>query len=214
VVRHKSRGFYKNYYLLHRNFLLWNTPGMIIALELNSTTNTYVSLIAYPFGILNYVPAVSGHLVGGTILNSWRAPIKLGNSLPLENIPLNIKINSLEGRPGSGAIYVRAPGNWALIVAKKQNLAKILFKNGRVKFLHTDCFATIGRVSNPRWRFKKLFKAGDSRNLGKRPAVRGVAKNAVDHPHGGGKGKKSKNAVPEAPWGVRKYKKKLDKRLF
>lgn len=180
----------------------------MIALEKNGAVSPFLALVAYPLGVLTYVVACAGQTVGTKILSGWDIPVKSGNSLPLTKIPLNIKINSLEATPGSGSVYIRTAGNWAIILAKKQNLAKIVFKNGKVKFFNLNCLATVGRVSNTHKGGKKLRKAGDTKRIGRRPKVRGVAKNPVDHPHGGGKGKKSKNPHPSSPWGTPNKKKK------
>lgn len=112
----------------------------------------------------------------------------------LKYIPLNIKIYNIESFPRSGAKFIRAAGTWAKIVEKNSNLAKVLFSNGKYKKFSVYCSATIGRVSNiNRKQFKTLYKAGQNRTLGFRPSVRGVVMNPVDHPHGGGKGKKSRS---------------------
>jgi large subunit ribosomal protein L2 len=121
--------------------------------------------------------------------------------MPLVNIPLNLKIHCIEAYPGSGAVYIRAGGNWAIIVAKNAYTVQVLFRNGLKKAFSPYCLGVLGRVSNIHKQKKIFKKAGDARNFGIRPSVRGVAMNPVDHPHGGGKGKKSKNTVPEAPWG-------------
>jgi large subunit ribosomal protein L2 len=157
---------------------------------------------------MTYIRACAGQTVGDTVLAAWDAPIEVGNALPLKNIPLNVKVSCIESRPGSGGVYALAPGTFGKILAKNNLFCKIALASGSIKFLDVNCFATVGRVSNLRWRLFKLRKAGDSRSFGVRPKVRGVAKNPVDHPHGGGKGKKSKNAVPEPPWGRRQKKKK------
>lgn len=215
VVRHKEMGLHKNVHLVDKLYVLWNVTGTIIAREQSATTGVFLWLVAYPIGVLTYKIAVWRKIIGDTILTSWKTVPNIGNTMVLLNIPLNIKICLIESYPGSGAIYARSAGAWATIVAKKKSLVKVLFKNGKIKYLNKNCLATIGRVSNVKKAAKKLKFAGDKRNRGARPRVRGVAKNAVDHPHGGGKGKKSKNSVPEPPWG-RKYlkKKKNDKKFF
>lgn len=217
VTRHKRQGYYSNVHLIDRYRLIWNLPGIIVSFERNRTMRTYLALVAYPIGIFCYIRACAGQSIGDKVLNAWTVPIKAGNCMPLLNIPLNIKINSIESRPGSGAIYSMVPGSWAKIIAKGEHYAKVTLMSGKIKFLDLNCLAVIGRVSNVRWHIFRLKKAGQTINFGRRPKVRGVAKNPVDHPHGGGKGKKSKNAAPEAPWGrrgKRKKKKRNGKKLF
>lgn len=214
VMRHRVTGMYTNEHLLDRVKLIWNLPGLVVGFERNRIVKTYLALVAYPVGVFAYVSACAGQKIGDRVLTGWCVPLKIGNSLPLSEIPLNIKINSLEAVPGSGATYVRSPGCWALILAKNNLLAKILFKNGTIKFFDLNCLATIGRVSNIHWKSFKLRKAGQRFHFGGRPRVRGVAKNPVDHPHGGGKGKKSKNSVPESPWGRLGARKKKNVKIF
>ena len=121
--------------------------------------------------------------------------------MPLVNIPLNVKIHNVESFPGSGAVFARAAGTWALIAESSSTSVIVVLRSGLRKVLSPYCVATIGRVSNINHRSNKFYKAGQSRRAGIRPTVRGVAMNPVDHPHGGGKGKKSKNAVAQSPWG-------------
>lgn len=201
VIRRRSAGRYNKIHYLNNKKLIWNLPGVIVGFERNRTVKSYLSLVCYPNGIFAYNVACAGQTIGDSVLVGWNVPSVIGNSLPLQNIPLNIKINSIESAPGSGSSVVRAPGNWAMILSKTDKIAMVIFRGGRTKEFHLDCLATIGRVANIQWNKYKLKKAGQSRNLGRRPWVRGVAQNPIDHPHGGGKGKKSKNAVPEGPWG-------------
>lgn len=215
VVRHKETGLYQNTYFVDWCYIIWNIPGVILAKEQNAKTGTFLWLVGYPIGVISYKIGVGGKSVGDLVLTGWNITASTGNSLPLLRIPLNVKISLIESYPGSGAIYVRSAGNWAVIVAKKASLAKVFFRNGNTKYINMNSMATVGRVTNMKKIQRKFKKAGDLRARGYRPRVRGVAKNAADHPHGGGKGKKSKNSPPEPPWG-RKYikKKKRDKRIF
>jgi large subunit ribosomal protein L2 len=133
------------------------------------------------------------------LLNSTLVPFKSGNSLPLMNVPLNVKICLIESFPGSGPRFVRSPGSWAVVHSKDAEFVKVIFRNGGHRFFHITCLSVLGAVSNSKQKLRKFYKAGNSHKFGRRPRVRGVAQNPVDHPHGGGKGKKSKNAVPEGP---------------
>lgn len=213
VLRHRRAPFFTKVHNLDNFRVLWNIYGLVVGLEKNLCTQTYVALISYPIGVISYIPAVAGLSIGDRLITGWRPPIYPGNSMPLINIPLNTRICRIESYPGSGARFVKSPGGWAVVHSKHQQLAKVVFRNGAVKFLKLSCLALLGSVSNSRKKLRRLRKAGDSYKLGRRPQVRGVAKNPVDHPHGGGKGKKSKNAVPEAPWGRFWKRKKRDVKL-
>lgn len=201
VVRHKQAGLYTNWHMYDNHWLVWNMPAVVVAFERDRRVRAYLALLAYPLGVLSYVRARAGQTIGDVVVNGWNVPVRRGNGLPLASIPLNIKISSIESYPGSGAKYVIAPGTFARIFSRTQEWATIILPNGTTKSLDVNCMAVVGRVSNVRWSRLRLRKAGQSRWMGKRPIVRGVAKNPVDHPHGGGKGKKSKNTVPEPPWG-------------
>lgn len=201
VLRHRRAPFFIKIHNLDNFRVLWNVYGLVVGLEKNLATQTYVALVSYPVGIMSYIVAVAGLSIGDRFINGWKPPVLRGNSMPLLNIPLNTKICWIESYPGSGAKFVKSPGGWATVHSKDEILAKIVFRTGVVKFLKLGCLAVLGSVSNSRKKLRRLRKAGDAYKLGRRPHVRGVAKNPVDHPHGGGKGKKSKNTVPEAPWG-------------
>lgn len=171
-------------------------------MEYDPFRRCYIALICYRISTLKaacYVLAPEGLAIGDKIYSSDIAPIRLGNSLLVSNIPYNIKIHNVESYPGSGGRYVRAAGGWAKIVEKGVNSVVVQFRNGAKKRIPNECCATIGSVSNYLARTRLLRRAGVSRLMGFRPKVRGVAKNPVDHPHGGGNGKKSGCAVSKSP---------------
>lgn len=140
----------------------------------------------------SYILAPQGIRPGHVVSSGPFSPVSLGCCLLLKNIPFNTKIHNIESYPMSGGKYARSAGNWATVVERGQDWVMILFHNGKKKKLSSLCSATIGRASNIFYRKRSiLFKAGDSRLRGIRPSVRGVVQNPTDHPHGGGKGKKS-----------------------
>ena len=162
------------------------------SLEKNASKNCYVSLLIYPFGLTTYVVSPAGLRPGNTVIAGDSVRIVPGNCTYLKNIPLNTKIHNVESHPTGGAKLARSAGSFATLIEKNAKDALVRFSSGKVLRLSLFCSATIGRVSNLFWRLQaKKNKAGQNRNLNKRPKVRGVVQNPVDHPHGGGKGKKS-----------------------
>lgn len=195
TVRHRGGSQIKpKTILIDYTRFIWNLPAVVRSLEKNFFYSSYLACVVYPCGILAYINAPLGLKPGAIIETAEELPIKLGNSMLLKNIPLNIKIHNLESFPKSGAKFVRAAGTFAKILEKRSKTVLIVFGGGQKKPLCLShfCLATIGRVSNTLHRSKNyLKKAGDSRLLNRRPHVRGIVMNPVDHPHGGGKGKKS-----------------------
>lgn len=174
------------------NGFLWNTPGIIRSLERSKNHSAYIALVIYACGVASYIIAPKYLRPGHIIMNSDTAVVTLGSRTLLKNIPLNTKIHNIESYPGSGGKFSRSAGSWSKISEKNDKMALISFGGARNKWLNLNCAASIGIVSNLRHKSRNTKqKAGDSRRANKRPWVRGVAQNACDHPHGGGKGKKS-----------------------
>jgi len=160
-------------------------------LEKSNFHSFYVALLSYPFGVLQYITAPVG-LRPGSVISNGLNNFTLGSCSFIKDIPFNIKIYNIEAHPNSGASFIRSAGMWAKILEKTKTYVIVLFKNGLKKKINPYCTACIGQVSNIMHKAKsKLRRAGDSRRLGIRPSVRGVAMNPVDHPHGGGRGKNS-----------------------
>lgn len=201
TVRHKGGGLRRVFRVLDHQRTLWNIPGIVLSLE-RGTNSYFIAAIVYPIGIITYITAPQGLRIGDKLIAGWTVDSKqVGNAMPLINIPLNIKIHNIEAFPGSGAVYARSAGTFGIVTETSPSKVLVVLASGIKKELSPYCQATIGRVSNVGHRNTKFFKAGHSRWAGIRPTVRGVAMNAVEHPHGGGKGKKSKNSVPQSPWG-------------
>lgn len=193
TVRHRGGSKHKpTARLIDYSRAIWNLPAMVLNLERNFNNSANIALVVYPTGILSYLLAPIGLKPGQKVLAGHHLSPKPGYHTVLKHIPLNYKIHNIEAFPGSGGKYIRSAGTWAKIIEKNPLFALVLLSSGKKKIFNINCSATFGRLSNLNYiKKKKKRKAGDSRKLNIRPSVRGVAMNAVDHPHGGGKGKKS-----------------------
>ena len=177
-------------------------PGNVTTIEYDPNRSANIALVTYKDGDKRYIIAPLGLQVGQTILASSEADIVVGNCLPLKNIPVGTMIHNIELRPGKGGQMARSAGAGAQIMAKEGEYAHLRLPSGEMRLVLTECRATIGQVGNIDHANVSIGKAGRSRWLGKRPHVRGVAMNPVDHPHGGGEGKTSGGRHPVTPWGV------------
>ena len=155
----------------------------------------------YDDGEFRYIISPQKISVGEKILSSQNAEIKEGNCLPLKNIPVGTSIHNIELKPGAGGQLSRSAGSSVQIVSKEDLYVQLKLVSGEIRLINKNCLATVGSVSNPDNKNKKLGKAGRNRYLGRRPKVRGVVMNPVDHPHGGGEGRTSGGRHPVTPWG-------------
>jgi len=189
-------------------------PAKVATVEYDPNRSALIALLHYLDGEKRYIVAPVGLKVGQTVVSGPEADIIPGNALPLKAIPLGTTIHNIELRPGKGAQMVRAAGGAAQLVAKEGDWAQLRLPSGEIRRVHIDCFATIGQIGNIEHSNVSLGKAGRTRWLGRRPKVRGVAMNPVDHPHGGGEGKTSGGRNPVTPWGqpTRGYKTRNNKR--
>lgn len=170
-------------------------------IEYDPNRTAFIALISYEDGEKSYILAPQRMAVGDKIESSNKADIKPGNALPLANIPVGTIVHNVEMKVAKGGQVARSAGTYAQLVGKDQGYAQIRMMSGEVRIVRSECLATIGAVSNPDKQNTKLGKAGRKRWLGKRPSVRGVAMNPVDHPHGGGEGRTSGGRHPVSPWG-------------
>ncbi|MFM7630683.1 MAG: 50S ribosomal protein L2 [Alphaproteobacteria bacterium] len=170
-------------------------------LEYDPNRTAYIALIAYEDGEKAYILAPQKLKAGDKVLSGEKADIRVGNALPLANIPLGTVIHNVEMKPGKGGQMARSAGASVQLVARDQGYAQLRLASGEVRLVPASCYATIGMVSNPDHQNEVLGKAGRNRWRGRRPHVRGVAMNPVDHPHGGGEGKTSGGRHPVTPWG-------------
>ncbi|MEH6694293.1 MAG: 50S ribosomal protein L2 [Hyphomonas sp.] len=179
----------------------WDMPAVVERLEYDPNRTAFIALIKYEDGMLSYIIAPQRLEIGDTVVTSATADIKPGNTLPLKNIPVGTIIHNIELKPQKGAQMVRSAGTYAQLVGRDGGYAQIKLTSGELRMVLDTCLATIGAVSNPDNMNQVLSKAGRKRHMGKRPSVRGVVMNPVDHPHGGGEGKSSGGRHPVTPWG-------------
>lgn len=189
--------------------------GKVEAIEYDPNRSSRIALVKYSDGDITYIICPDNLKVGSTILSGIDADIVVGNTLPLANIPLGTFIHNLELKPGKGGQLARSAGSSCIVVAKDEKYTQIKLPSGEVRQVLNSCKATVGVVSNLEHENISLGKAGRSRWLGRRPKVRGVAMNPVDHPMGGGEGKTSGGGHPVSPWGLpaKGYKTRKKKNL-
>lgn len=182
-------------------------PGKVERLEYDPNRSANIALVCYADGERCYMIAPEGLKVGGQVLSGMDAPIAVGNCLPLRNIPVGSVVHCVEMKPGKGAQLARSAGTSVQLLAREGVHATLRLKSGEVRRVLSECRATIGEVGNSEHNLIKLGKAGASRWRNKRPRVRGVAMNPVDHPLGGGEGRTSGGRPPCTPWGIPEGKK-------
>jgi large subunit ribosomal protein L2 len=212
--RHKGGGAKRHYRIIDFKRDKDGIPAKVSAIEYDPNRSARIALLVYADGEKRYILAPREINVGDTIETGPTADIKPGNCLPLENIPLGTRIHNIELKMEKGGQMVRSAGAFARLMAKEGKYAQVLLPSGEVRMIHMKCKATIGRVGNEKHADLKLGKAGRSRWLGRRPSVRGVAMNPVDHPMGGGEGRSSGGRQPCSPWGVpsKGYRTRTNKR--
>lgn len=176
-------------------------PATVKAIEYDPNRTARIALLFYADGEKRYIIAPHGLKVGDTVMSGEKAEIKVGNSLPLANIPLGMSVHNIELIPGKGGQVARSAGSSAQVMAKEEKFALLKMPSGEIRKFRLDCYATIGQTSHIEHSNISLGKAGRSRWLGRRPHVRGVAMNPIDHPMGGGEGKSSGGRHPCSPWG-------------
>jgi len=175
--------------------------GTVERLEYDPNRTAFIALVRYEDGDLAYILAPQRLGVGDTVESGRSVDIKPGNALPMQHIPVGTIIHNIEMKPGKGGQIARSAGTYAQLIGKDQGYAQLRLSSGELRMVRAECMATIGAVSNPDQQNIKLGKTGRKRWLGKRPSVRGVAMNPVDHPHGGGEGRTSGGRHPVTPWG-------------
>lgn len=201
-VRHKGGGHKRRYRMIDIVQDKHGIPGKVVSIEKDPYRSALIALVQYSDGEKRYIVATAGMKVGVTIISKEDAPIAEGNRLKLKNIPSGQTICLLEMKPGKGSQMVRSAGSSALIMGQDGTKTQIKMSSGEIRLLHSECYATIGQVSNTEHNLVRIGKAGRSRWMRKRPAVRGTAMNPVDHPHGGGEGVQGIGLkYPKTPWG-------------
>lgn len=214
TTRHVGGGHKHHYRIVDFRRNKDGVPATVERLEYDPNRTANIALVVYADGERRYIIAPKGLNAGDSIESGNAASIKVGNTLPLRNIPLGSVVHCIELKPGKGAQVARSAGAYAQLVAREGAYATLRLRSGEIRKVLTDCRATLGEVSNSEHSLRSLGKAGAKRWLGVRPTVRGAAMNPVDHPHGGGEGRTSGGRHPVSPWGIptKGYKTRKNKR--
>jgi len=202
TTRHKGGGHKQHYRLIDFKRGKDGIPAVVERLEYDPNRSAHIALLKYADGERRYIIAPKGLSAGDQVRSGEDAPIKVGSTLPLRNIPVGSVIHCIEMKPGKGAQIARSAGTTAQLLAREGIYATLRLRSGEMRKIHTDCRATIGEVGNSEHSLRSLGKAGATRWRGVRPTVRGVVMNPVDHPHGGGEGRTSGGRHPVSPWGM------------
>jgi len=201
TARRRGGGAKKLYRKIDFKRRKMDMPAIIERFEYDPNRTAYIALIRYEDGEGSYILAPQRVSVGDQVISAERADVKPGNAMPMANMPVGTIIHNVEMKPGKGGQIARSAGTYAQLVGRDAGYAILRLSSGEQRIVRAECMATIGAVSNPDHSNQKLGKAGRSRWMGKRPSVRGVAMNPVDHPHGGGEGRTSGGRHPVTPWG-------------
>lgn len=215
TARRRGGGHRKRYRKIDFRREKLGIPAKVHAIEYDPNRSARIALLHYVDGEKRYILAPAELRVGDRVSSGPSSDIRPGNSLPLENIPLGTTVHNVELRPGKGGQIGRSAGSAIQIMAKEGKFAQLRLPSGEMRLVPIVCYATVGQVGNPDHENVVLGKAGRSRWLGRRPSVRGVAMNPIDHPHGGGEGKSSGGGHPRTPWGkpTKGYKTRKHKKL-
>lgn len=200
--RHRGGGHKRQYRLIDFKRNKLEVPAQVATIEYDPNRSARIALLHYADGEKRYILAPVNLKVGDTVLSSATADIKPGNALPLSNMPLGTLVHNIELKAGKGGQMARAAGAYAQLMAKEGKYAQLKLPSGEVRQVLVTCRATVGQLGNVEHENISIGKAGRKRWLGKKPHVRGVAMNPVDHPMGGGEGKSSGGRHPVTPWGV------------
>ena len=214
TTRHKMMGHKKRYRLIDFKRSKNDIPAEVKRFEYDPFRSANIMLIEYQDKVLSYVLGVEGLKIGDKVVSGDKTEVQKGNSMMLKNIPAGTLVHNIELTPGKGGILARSAGSSATVMGQDDDYTLIKLGSGETRKILSKCKATIGQVSNVDNKNKKIGKAGRNRWLGKRPTVRGVVMNPVDHPHGGGEGRTSGGRHPSTPWGMKTKGKKTRKIKF
>ena len=201
TARRQGGGHKRKYRVIDFKRMKRDVPATVERIEYDPNRTAFIALLRYEDGELAYILAPQRLKAGDTVVAGNKTDVKPGNAMPLANMPIGTIVHNVEMKPGKGGQIARSAGCYAQLVGRDQGYAQLKLTSGELRIVRGECFATIGAVSNPDQQNIKLGKAGRKRWLGKRPEVRGVAMNPVDHPHGGGEGRTSGGRHPVSPWG-------------
>lgn len=202
TIRHRGGGHKRLYRVIDFKREKYSIPARVATIEYDPNRSVRIALLHYTDGQKRYIITPDGLKVGDVVTSGPEADVKCGNALPLRNIPLGTVIHNIELKPKKGAQLVRGAGTAAQLMAKEGKYAHVKMPSREVRLISLDCMATVGQVGNLEHQGISFGKAGRTRHLGRRPKVRGVAMNPVDHPLGGGEGKSSGGRHPVTPWGT------------
>jgi large subunit ribosomal protein L2 len=202
TVRHRGGGHKQHYRIVDFRRNKDGITATVERLEYDPNRTAHIALLCYADGERSYIIAPKGLKAGMQVISGSEAPIKVGNTLPLRNIPVGSTIHCIEMKPGKGAQMARSAGASVQLLAREGSYAQLRLRSGEIRKVHVDCRATIGEVGNEENALRSIGKAGAVRWRGIRPTVRGVAMNPIDHPHGGGEGKTAAGRDPVSPWGT------------
>lgn len=201
TTRHQGGGHKRQYRVIDFKRNKTGIPAKVAAIEYDPNRSARIALLFYGDGDKRYILAPNGLRVGDTVSSGADAEPRIGNALPLRNIPLGTVIHNIELQPGRGGVLVRSAGVQAQLVAREGEYATVRMPSGEMRMINVNGMATVGQVGNVEHSLVRIGKAGRSRHLGKRPSVRGSVMNPVDHPHGGGEGRAPIGGQPQTPWG-------------
>ena len=201
TVRHQGGGHKRFYRIIDFKRNKLGIPARVATVEYDPNRSARIALVVYADGEKRYILAPLGLKVGDNIMSGSGAEIRVGNALPLRNIPLGTQIHNIEMQVGRGGQMVRSAGNAAQLMARDEEYAQIRMPSGEVRRVRVECMATIGQIGNVDHENIRIGKAGRHRHMGVRPSVRGSVMNPRDHPHGGGEGRAPRGGQPQTPWG-------------
>ena len=199
--RHRGGGVKQRYRVIDFKRNKFGIPAKVFSIEYDPNRSARIALLHYVDGEKRYILAPNGLKVGDHVMSGPEADIRVGNALPLRNIPTGTVIHNIEMHKGRGGQIVRSAGTAAQLMAKEGDYAVVRLPSGEQRTIHLECIATVGQVGNLDHENVRIGKAGRSRYLGRRPHVRGSVMNPVDHPHGGGEGRAPIGGQPQTPWG-------------
>jgi large subunit ribosomal protein L2 len=201
TARHIGGGHKQRYRIIDWKRNNFDVQGTVERIEYDPNRTAFIALIKFDGGELRYILAPQRLNVGDKVIAGEKVDVKPGNAMPLKNMPVGTIIHNIEMKPGKGGQMIRSAGTFAQLVGRDQGYAQIKLSSGELRVVRGECIATVGAVSNPDHMNTNMGKAGRNRWKGRRPHVRGVVMNPVDHPHGGGEGRTSGGRHPVSPWG-------------
>jgi len=201
TMRRKGGGAKRLYRVVDFKRRKVDVPASVERIEYDPNRTAFIALIRYEDGEQSYILAPQRLGVGDTVIAGEKVDVKPGNAMPFTGMPVGTIVHNIEMKPGKGGQLARSAGTYAQFVGRGGGYAQIRLSSGELRMVRQECMATVGAVSNPDHSNQNLGKAGRNRHLGKRPSVRGVVMNPIDHPHGGGEGRTSGGRHPVTPWG-------------